>query len=160
MTRHFFITPTGRQLAGSDRESVCGYEIAIANLAASAAVLPAQLLPRPVVTTESPGVFTLMEAILKDAIKCFQKRFTHHGQRAQRLAEEAKAWLFSDEYDWPFSCVNICAVLGIEVETLRQELNREGGQQSVCGPYKRRRRILLRPKRRLATSEIQTGAER
>jgi hypothetical protein len=65
-----------------------------------------------------------MRAVLDDAIDCFQKQFVAGGVRAQRLAKEAEAWLFSDDDHWPFSFVNICAALGLDPAYIRRELTR------------------------------------
>ena len=61
-----------------------------------------------------------MQAILEDAISCFQKQFITNSRRAQRLAREAEEWRFTDDYRWPFSFMNICAALGLEPEYLRR----------------------------------------
>ena len=68
----------------------------------------------------------LMRAVLEDALLCFQKGLFGQGRRVQRLAREAEEWLFSDDTNWPFSFVSICAVLGLEPEYLRQGIRRWG----------------------------------
>lgn len=88
-------------------------------LATSAAVLPEQFYHLP---TRTCGEVALMRAVLEEAVDCFQKQFVKSGRRAQRLAREAEEWLFSDEVSWPFSFVNICAVLGIEPSYIRLKL--------------------------------------
>ena len=60
-----------------------------------------------------------MRAVLEDAIHCFQKQFVREGRRVLRLAREAEEWLTADDPRWPFSFVNICAVLGLEPEYIR-----------------------------------------
>lgn len=65
-----------------------------------------------------------MRAVLEDAIHCFQKQFVRKGRRVVRLAREAEEWFAADDPCWPFSFVNICAVLGLEPEYIRLGLRR------------------------------------
>jgi hypothetical protein len=64
----------------------------------------------------------LMYAVLEDAINCFRKRWAPKVKNGQRLAQEAAAWVFSDDLDWPFSFLNVCTVLGIDPDYLRRGL--------------------------------------
>ena len=89
-----------------------------------AAVLPEQFHNRPTATDRVHGEVALMRAVLEDAISCFQKQSVKSGRRAQRLAREAEEWLFTDDPRWPFSFVNICAVLGLDPEYIRLGLKR------------------------------------
>jgi hypothetical protein len=66
----------------------------------------------------------LMWAILEDALKCYQHGFLFNNHQALVLANEAEAWLFSDDTSYLFSCVNICAVLDLDPQHLRQGLLR------------------------------------
>jgi hypothetical protein len=87
-----------------------------------AAVLPEQFHGAPTGVDTSRGEIALMRAILEDAIHCFQKQSQKSGRRAQRLAQEAEAWLFTDNTRWPFSFLNICHVLGIDAGYIRRGL--------------------------------------
>ena len=42
----------------------------------------------------------------------------------QRMAREAEEWFLSEEAHWSFSFVSVCAVLGLEPESVRQQLKR------------------------------------
>ena len=87
-------------------------------------VLPAQFFsPRVSLYTLCPEA-ALMHAVLEDALACFQKQFEAEGRRVQRMAREAEEWFLSDDAHWPFSFVSICAVLGLEPESIRQRLKR------------------------------------
>jgi hypothetical protein len=89
-----------------------------------ACVLPAQFFgPRVSLYTLCPEA-ALMHAVLEDALACFQKQFETEGRRVQRMAREAEEWFLSDDAHWPFSFVSICAVLGLEPESIRQRLKR------------------------------------
>jgi hypothetical protein len=63
-----------------------------------------------------------MSAMLEDAVLCFQKALIAPGKRTNRLAREAEAWLFSEDEHWPFSFLNVCAVLGIDPHYFRKGL--------------------------------------
>ena len=94
---------------------------AVELLTTSAAVLPEQFYNPPARTT-GRGEIALMRAVLEEALDCFQKQFVKSGRRAQRLAREAEEWIYSDEVRWPFSFVNICAVLCLDPGYLRLKL--------------------------------------
>lgn len=89
----------------------------------SAVILPEQFHAAPA-RTPGGGEVALMRAVLEEALECFQKQCLKSGRRAQRLANEAEEWIFSDEESWPFSFVNICAVLGLEPGYIRLKLKR------------------------------------
>jgi hypothetical protein len=88
-------------------------------LAASAAVLPEQFYSPPARQT-GRGETALMRAVLEEAVDCFQKQFVKSGRRAQRLAREAEEWFTTENLSWPFSFVNICAVLGLDPNYIRR----------------------------------------
>ncbi len=79
--------------------------------------------PQASLYTGCPEV-ALMRAVLEDALVCFQRQFETERRRVQRVAWEAEEWLFSDDSHWLFSFVSVCAVLGLEPESIRQELKR------------------------------------
>ncbi len=61
----------------------------------------------------------LMLAVLQDAIHCFQGGAQSSRKSAQRCHEEAKAWLFDESPEVPFSFESICDALGIAPHYLR-----------------------------------------
>ena len=89
---------------------------------APAAVLPEQFHSSPRQHYHGRGEVALMQAVLEDAIECFEKQFGTPRFRDYRIAREAEQWFFTDDYQWPFSFVNICSVLGIDPEPIRVEL--------------------------------------
>ena len=116
------------------------YDLRAANeLLPPAAVLPEQFYSPPANSDKAHGEVALMRAVLEDALNCFQKQSASSGRRAQRLAKEAEEWLFTDDYHWPFSFVNICAVLGLDAEYVRRGLER-WRQTSFARPEKGRQR--------------------
>jgi hypothetical protein len=108
----------------------------------AAAVLPEQFTSPAASPQKMRGEVALMVAVLEDAIACFQKGARATGKRARRLAREAEEWLWSNDPRWPFSCVNICAVLGIEPGYMRLGLKR-WRHHPPTKPPKRTRPIVL-----------------
>jgi hypothetical protein len=98
-----------------------------------AAVLPEQF-SSPAKPSRARGEVALMHAVLEDAVHCFQNLSGAPGKRSQRLAKEAESWFFSDDTRWPFSFVNICAVLGLDPEYIRLGLQR-WRQQCLTTPH-------------------------
>ena len=64
----------------------------------------------------------LMQAVLEDAVQCYRSLGRRTDRRSRMLFKETKDWLASDDISWPFSCVNVCHVLDIDVGRLRREV--------------------------------------
>jgi hypothetical protein len=90
--------------------------------------------------------YELRYAILEDAICCFQRASKNGRGRKQHLAHEAEEWLFTNDPTWPFSFANVCAVLGIDAEHLRDGLRRWQQQSLLRTPLHQQRRPHLSPK--------------
>jgi hypothetical protein len=109
----------------------------VQELLSSISVLPDQFYgPRTSPAGRRPEA-ELMRAVLEDALLCFHKGLVRQGRRVQRLAREAEEWLFSDDPNWPFSFVSICAVLGLEPEYIRRGLRRWGQGRPPTAQQKR-----------------------
>ncbi|HXG50198.1 MAG TPA: hypothetical protein VNN77_02175 [candidate division Zixibacteria bacterium] len=67
---------------------------------------------------------SLILAVLEDGIRCFQDNLLAESPKKKRLFEDAEQWLFEDRWDWVFSFVSICAVLGLDPEYIRGGLRR------------------------------------
>ena len=106
------------------------------HLFSSAAVLPEQFYGLSGGADSGRGEIALMRAVLEDAVNCFQKA---SGPNAGRIAKDAEKWLFNDDTRWPFSFVNICAVLGLNAEYIRLGLKR-WQKNPLTFPARRRRR--------------------
>ena len=59
-----------------------------------------------------------MLAILEDGLRICSRR--HRVRR--RLLDETENWIFSDDSSAPFSFVNVCHALGLDVEGLRAQV--------------------------------------
>src|SRR5919106_237106 len=114
---------------------------AASQLLLSAAVLLEQFHSSSARINTAGGEVALMRAVLEDAITCFQRQFVTKGQRAQRLAREAEEWFFTNDLRWPFSFINICAVLGLDPDYVRLGIKR-WRQEHSTEPLKQRRRAV------------------
>jgi hypothetical protein len=89
-----------------------------------ASVLPTPgFSPSTSLYTGCPEV-SLMRAVLDDALACFHRQYETERRWVQREAREAEEWLFCDDAYGLFSYVYVCAVLGLEPASIRQELRR------------------------------------
>ncbi len=113
---------------------------ATSQILSSSVILPVQFYGPAAGLDTSRGEIALMRAVLEDAIGCFQKQTVTSGRRVQRLAREAEEWFFSDDQHWPFSFMNICAVLGLDPGYIRMGLKR-WRQRPQTEPQKKRRRV-------------------
>jgi hypothetical protein len=75
-------------------------------------------------TEAADGPRRLMWAILKDTLCCYQANAAGTSAREQRLFRDAERWIQSGDCSWVFSFENICAVLDIDGELLRNQLKR------------------------------------
>ena len=86
------------------------------------AVLPAQMSGGARWDADMSGPRALMLAVLEDAVRCIEEGRWERRFRTRRLAAQAQAWVWCDRADWPFSFVNICEVLGFDVDAMRARL--------------------------------------
>jgi hypothetical protein len=82
------------------------------------------LFGSPNLSLKQHGEYRLLWALLEDAIHCFQRHSRDRSQRARRLAHDAEAWIFSDDRSWPVAFLNVCAVLDLNAEYIREGLCR------------------------------------
>ncbi len=61
-------------------------------------------------------------AVLQDAVDCFQKHLRARDRKTRQLFVEAEQWICSEDRSWPFSFENICDLLQINAEYLRNGL--------------------------------------
>jgi hypothetical protein len=70
----------------------------------------------------SCGEHRLLVAIMQDAIECFQKHLHARDSKRRQLYIEAEAWIGAEEDDGTFSFDNVCDLLGMNPDYLRQGL--------------------------------------
>jgi len=86
-------------------------------------VMPAQF-HTPASEAWWPGEKRLMLAVLTDAIGILMKGPGTNGLRRRALYEETASWLEWDDTEWPYSFINVCDALGLDVHAVRRTLAR------------------------------------
>lgn len=66
----------------------------------------------------------LTVAVLEDGLVCFQKYLLDRSPKGNQLFQEAEAWIFEEDDDWPFSFGTICEILGFDPDYFRDGLLR------------------------------------
>ena len=64
----------------------------------------------------------LMVAVLEDAVACFQKCVFARDSRRKNLFRDAEDWILEQDGDRFFSFENICGLLGVDADYLREGL--------------------------------------
>ena len=100
------------------RDQLAGDE----NLFQPDVVLPSQFFAAMAKRVPQEAEYELIIAVLQDAIECFQKHRFARDQRQRQLFEDARAWIASEDRDWPFSFENICMILKIDPGYVREGL--------------------------------------
>jgi len=115
----------GRRIAeeeGEDRMSYGTRRTGYSSLFQPDVILPAQFSARR--GAHAYGERHLMMAILEDAINCFRDHLWATKEADKRLFREAEEWIMVDDQRAPFCFREICLVLGIEPEYVREGLRR------------------------------------
>jgi hypothetical protein len=101
-----------------------GSEPVLRELLGADTVLPEQFWADSRGSIHLSGERALMWAVLTDAIECYRRNA--HARSALRRAEfkDAQRWVFSTDWDWPFSFVNLCEVFGFDPDGVRRALDR------------------------------------
>jgi hypothetical protein len=83
----------------------------------------------------------LLSAVLLDAVECFQEYALSRDEYENRLFRETEIWIFEENWEWPFSFVNICQALAIDPQYFRKGLLRwkQNAMQSVSRRERDRR---------------------
>ena len=109
---------------------------------------------------EVMGEFILVQAILREAIRSYQKYAAKKGHRASRLFREVNEWFSSDDRQWFFSFVNICDVLGLEPTYIRTGLKlwreRKAGVNAVSPDFHKYPAISRNPRTSLVPNELRS----
>lgn len=96
-------------------------------------VLPSQFFSGLQIDASLQAEKRLMLAVLEDAVGTFQKHVAARDRRGEALFTETEEWFASDEVEWPFSFVNVCHALGLEVSYMRTGLWRWRDRQRAHG---------------------------
>ena len=68
------------------------------------------------------GSYSLMFAVLKDAVDTFMHHAHADSRRAKRLFKEAEDWFMSKDSSFLYSFENICMYLGLSPDNIRRGL--------------------------------------
>lgn len=93
----------------------------LADLLAEDFVLPEQFFLRGGIGQRS-GERALMWAVLTDGIECYRKHVDARAAADRVAFLEAESWIFRNDYDWPFSFVNLCEAFGFDPAGVRRGL--------------------------------------
>jgi hypothetical protein len=84
-------------------------------------VMPSQFFGRQR-CSQSEGERRLMLAVVEEAINCYCKTSFARDAHRVKLHQGAESWLFSEDRSWFFSFANICDVLSLDADCLRDTL--------------------------------------
>lgn len=87
-------------------------------------ILPTQFFQSLRSKGHSDGERRLMIAVLEDAVHCFMKQVHATDPKGRRLFEDAEAWIAAEDRTWFFSFDNVCEMLDLNPEYLREGLFR------------------------------------
>ena len=110
-------------------------------------LLPSQFYVRSGLDSSLQPEKRLMLAVMEDAVGTFQKYACAVDRNAQRLFAEVEDWIASDSIDWPYSFVNLCHSLGLDVDFMRDGLRR--WKQEQLGAYAQGAKVVRFPFRRV-----------
>jgi hypothetical protein len=65
-----------------------------------------------------------MLAVLEDAMATLSRNARARSRAERRALAEVQDWYGEDDWSWPFSFVNVCEVLGLDISTMRRGLAR------------------------------------
>jgi hypothetical protein len=71
---------------------------------------------------EAIGEYGLVQAVLREAIRDYQKFAAHQTRREARLFREVDQWFLEDDGKWDFSFINVCQILNLEPTYIRTGL--------------------------------------
>jgi hypothetical protein len=117
---------------------------------AAVTIVPEQFYNTPANVYQGRPEVALMRAVLEDAVNCVRHGLWAKGRRKHRMAQEAEEWVFTDDLQWPFSFLNICMVLGLDPQYIRQGLCRWRQQRPAWTHKSKRRAVRSRFSLRIA----------
>ncbi len=95
---------------------------ALQDLFAGNTVFPEQYWHPQGRTVNFTGERALMWAVLTDGIECYRRNARSNSGRQRIEFAEAERWVFSTNWEWPFSFVNLCEAFGFNPAGVRRAL--------------------------------------
>jgi hypothetical protein len=83
---------------------------------------------------EMMAEYGLVEAVLREAIREYQKFAGQRGRRGSRLFREVNQWFNEDDRQWDFSFLNVCQILDLEPTYIRTGLRLWSDKNVVMPP--------------------------
>jgi hypothetical protein len=83
-------------------------------------LLPAQWMARG--GAQQRPEARLAAAILEDAVRSVARTVIEPGARQRRELQEARDWLLDDLREWPFAFLNVCELLDVDPDAVRDSL--------------------------------------
>jgi hypothetical protein len=120
-----------------------GSEGVLQELLSADSVLPEQFWTFGEVTTHLSGERALMWAVFADGIEAYRRNAHGTSLRQRTEFKEAEGWVFSTDWDWPFSFVNLCETFGFSPGGVRQALENWKSQRSQRFRRQRFRAVTL-----------------
>ncbi len=105
----------------------------IADLFEPDVLLPVQFFEIFRKKNDSRGERKLILAVLEDAIDCFQKYAHTNDLRGRELFREAFEWIMSCDKRWLFSFENICQIIDLNPDYIREGLKKWRTRESRAG---------------------------
>jgi hypothetical protein len=95
----------------------------------------------------------LVQAVLEAAVVDFQRYISARDTKGKKRFADAEEWILSDDFSWTFSFVNVCEVLSIAPDYLRQGLL-GWKRKSLTEKFK----ATIRPRRRVTGGRFLSAA--
>jgi hypothetical protein len=114
------VHPVDQRPLSADQQEAA--DAALRDLLAADTVLPEQFWGGAVNSSDRSGELALMWAVFSDGIDCFRRNVEAASLQGRIDFEEAEAWIFATDWDWPFSFVNLCEIFGFNPNGVRWSL--------------------------------------
>jgi hypothetical protein len=96
---------------------------------APAIFLPVQLTARR--QRACPPEVRLVAAVFEDALQCVLRDAPNKRGAHRREFSDACRWFWDNSREWPFAFVNVCDMLGLDRDAVRQRLQHIGAMPPV-----------------------------
>src|SRR5512140_341509 len=102
----------------------------VEHLLAGDRVLPEQFWKSEFGSTHQSGERALMWAVFADGIDSYRRNAGSTSIYRRMEFHETQSWLWSTDWNWPFSFVNLCEVFGFDPDGVRRALLRWRQEQT------------------------------
>jgi hypothetical protein len=104
------------------------------------------------------GEHRLLVALIQDAIECFQKHMHARDAKRRQLFLDAQGWIGSEDDRGVFSFNNVCMLLGMNPDYVRQGLEHWCERTKEAPRTARRRTVADRPAARIVPAQPSDAA--